>query len=184
MIGELVVFAGNANREIAEKICERLGQPMAPALIGAFSDGETRVELKQNVRGRDVFLIQPTCSPANDSLMELLIMLDAAEGTGRVIGGQGEEPFLQRYQLRCSVTCPERADDIVLALEMPVQRAAGDPGLLRDLVQGRDTDPLHAEQPGGCLQQSVVGSLRFFLRFPGHVSVRRFLVIVWSYLQE
>ena len=57
MYGEMVIFSGNANPDLAEKICHRLGQPLSPAFVGRFSDGESRVELKQNVRGRDVFLM-------------------------------------------------------------------------------------------------------------------------------
>ena len=86
MYGEMVLFSGNANPALAEKICHRLGQPLSPAIIGRFSDGESRVELQQNVRGRDVFLIQPTSAPANDHLMELLIMAEACKrsSAGRI----------------------------------------------------------------------------------------------------
>lgn len=74
---ELLVFSGNANRKLAERICKYLDIPLGAAAIGKFSDGETRVEIESNVRGRDVFLIQPTCAPANEHIMELLIMVDA-----------------------------------------------------------------------------------------------------------
>ncbi len=86
MFGEMVLFTGNANPELARGIGRSLGQPLAPAQTGRFSDGETRVELKANVRGRDVFLIQPTCAPANDNLMELLIMAEACKrsSAGRI----------------------------------------------------------------------------------------------------
>ena len=77
MEGEILVFSGNANLGLAKKICGYLDVPLAPALIGRFSDGETRVEIESNVRGRDVFVIQPTCSPANENLMEMLIIIDA-----------------------------------------------------------------------------------------------------------
>ncbi len=86
MYGEMVLFSGNANPALAGRIAERLGHPLAPAHVGRFSDGETRVELQQNVRGRDVFLIQPTCAPTNDHLMELLIMAEACKrsSVGRI----------------------------------------------------------------------------------------------------
>ncbi len=74
---ELLVFSGNANRKLSERICKYLDIPLGAAAIGKFSDGETRVEIESNVRGRDVFLIQPTCAPANEHIMELLIMVDA-----------------------------------------------------------------------------------------------------------
>ena len=77
MDAELIVFSGNANRPLAEKICDWLDMPLGEALVGQFSDGETRVELNSNVRGRDVFIIQSTSSPTNHHLMEALIMADA-----------------------------------------------------------------------------------------------------------
>src|SRR5688572_25657252 len=86
MYGEMVLFTGNANRGLAKRIGERLGHPLAAANVNRFSDGETRVELLQNVRGRDVFLLQPTSAPANDHLMELLIMAEACKrsSAGRI----------------------------------------------------------------------------------------------------
>jgi ribose-phosphate pyrophosphokinase len=73
------IFTGTANPELAQKICGHLGTTLGQALVTAFSDGEIRVEIGDNVRGRDVFLIQPTCPPANHNLMELLIMIDAVK---------------------------------------------------------------------------------------------------------
>jgi ribose-phosphate pyrophosphokinase len=73
------IFTGNANPELAQKICGHLDIPLGKALVSAFSDGEIRVEIGDNVRGRDVFLIQSTCPPANHNLMELLIMIDAVK---------------------------------------------------------------------------------------------------------
>lgn len=77
MANNLMVFAGNANPALADKIAKHIGIPVGDAAVGKFSDGEVSVEIKENVRGKDVFIIQPTCSPANDSLMELLLMADA-----------------------------------------------------------------------------------------------------------
>lgn len=73
----MMIFTGNANPELALKISSHLQLPIGQATVGTFSDGETLVEILENVRGRDVFIIQSTCSPANDNLMELLIMADA-----------------------------------------------------------------------------------------------------------
>lgn len=78
MDAELIVFSGNANRPLAEKICDWLDMPVGEAMVSQFSDGETRVELGTNVRGRDVFIIQPISKPANEHLMEAMIMADAA----------------------------------------------------------------------------------------------------------
>jgi ribose-phosphate pyrophosphokinase len=73
------ILTGNANPELARKICDHLSLPLGQALVTTFSDGEIRVEISENVRGRDIFLIQSTCPPANHNLMELLIMIDAVK---------------------------------------------------------------------------------------------------------
>lgn len=72
-----MVFSGNANPQLADRIARYIGVPLGNASIDKFSDGEISVELKENVRGKDVFIIQPTCSPANDNIVELLLMADA-----------------------------------------------------------------------------------------------------------
>ena len=72
------VFSGTANPELARKICDYLNVPLGDCLIKRFSDGEIFVEIKEHIRGADVFIIQPTCPPVNEHLMELLIMIDAA----------------------------------------------------------------------------------------------------------
>lgn len=73
----LMVFSGNANRPLAEAIAASLGVPMGRATVGRFSDGEVMVEITENVRGQDIYLIQPTCSPAAENFMELMAMVDA-----------------------------------------------------------------------------------------------------------
>lgn len=86
MYGDLKVLTGNANPAIAQGICDHLRVPLGSAKCAKFSDGETNVEVKDNVRGRDVFIIQSTCAPTNDHLMELLIMVDACKrsSAGRI----------------------------------------------------------------------------------------------------
>lgn len=74
---DLMVFTGNANPELAKKIVSNLGIQLGQASVSQFSDGEIAVELHDNVRGRDVFVVQPTCAPTNDNLMELIVMVDA-----------------------------------------------------------------------------------------------------------
>jgi ribose-phosphate pyrophosphokinase len=74
----LAVFTGNANPKLAAKICGQLNVSLTDVLVSQFSEGEIRVEIKENIRGKDVFIIQPTCPPANNNLMELLILIDAA----------------------------------------------------------------------------------------------------------
>ncbi len=74
---EPVILSGNANRPLAMKIAEHLNCPLAAAVVDRFSDGEIRIEVKETVRGKDVFVIQPTCAPVNDHLVELLLLIDA-----------------------------------------------------------------------------------------------------------
>ncbi|RPF42471.1 ribose-phosphate pyrophosphokinase [Thermodesulfitimonas autotrophica] len=71
------IFSGNANQKLAEEICNYLGVPLGDSAVGRFSDGEIWVRINENVRGTDAFVIQPTCWPVNENLMELLIMIDA-----------------------------------------------------------------------------------------------------------
>lgn len=77
MNGQMKIFSGNANPQLAGEICKYLGVSLSKALVGRFSEGEVRVKIEDNVRGKDVFIIQSTCPPVNDNLMELLIMTDA-----------------------------------------------------------------------------------------------------------
>ncbi len=73
----LVIFAGNSNPVLAHKICDYLNVPMGGAKVKTFSDGEVQIEIDENVRSKDVFIIQSTCGPVNDNLVELLLMIDA-----------------------------------------------------------------------------------------------------------
>ncbi|MGH8431512.1 MAG: ribose-phosphate pyrophosphokinase, partial [Solimonas sp.] len=74
---KLMLFSGNANPKLSRDIANYLKQPLGQAVISQFSDGEIQIEIQENVRGKDVFVIQPTCAPTNDNVMELLLMLDA-----------------------------------------------------------------------------------------------------------
>ncbi|WP_454762745.1 ribose-phosphate pyrophosphokinase [Cupriavidus campinensis] len=73
----LMVFTGNANPKLAEAVVQHLGMPLGKALVGRFSDGEVQVEIQENVRGKHVIVLQSTCAPTNDNLMELMVMVDA-----------------------------------------------------------------------------------------------------------
>lgn len=77
--GKMVVFAGNANPQLAQAIVNHLGFSLGKAIVNKFSDGEVMVEILDSVRGQDVFIVQPTCTPINDNLMELLVMVDAVK---------------------------------------------------------------------------------------------------------
>ena len=85
-IENMMILAGNANRELANHIADYLTVPIGNAFVGRFSDGEISVEISENIRNMDVFIIQPTCEPTNDNLMELLVMIDAAKrsSAGRI----------------------------------------------------------------------------------------------------
>lgn len=73
----MMIFTGNANPQLARAVVEHLNMPLGKATVGKFSDGEIQVEILENVRGKDVFVLQSTCSPTNDNLMELMVMVDA-----------------------------------------------------------------------------------------------------------
>src|ERR671935_2566698 len=75
---DLVIFSGNSNKPLVKEICDYLQIEVGRCDVGKFSDGEIQIEIEENVRGRDVFLVQSTSTPVNDHLMELLIMIDAA----------------------------------------------------------------------------------------------------------
>ena len=83
---DIKIFAGNSNRALAEEIAEKIGLPVGLATVGQFSDGEAQINIGEVVRGSDVFLIQSTCTPVNDNLVELLIMIDALKraSAGRI----------------------------------------------------------------------------------------------------
>jgi len=77
MLDKIKIFCGNSNPQLAREICEKLGLSLSESLVRTFSDGEIRVEIRENVRGRDVYIVQSTCAPTNNNLMEMLIMMDA-----------------------------------------------------------------------------------------------------------
>ncbi len=85
-IERMMIFAGNANPQLAQAVADNIGVPLGRATVSQFSDGEIHVEILENVRGCDIFVIQPTCAPTNDHLMELLIMVDALQraSAGRI----------------------------------------------------------------------------------------------------
>jgi ribose-phosphate pyrophosphokinase len=85
-VSKLKLFTGNANPQLSERIAARLGYPLGRARVGRFSDGEVDVEILENVRGQDVFLLQSTCAPTSDAILELLIMADALKraSAGRI----------------------------------------------------------------------------------------------------
>ena len=156
---DFMVFTGNANPVLAAEVAYELDISLGLADVGRFSDGEVRVELKQNVRARDVFVIQSTCSPTNENLMELLIMVDALKraSAGRIsaiipyfgYARQDRRPRSTRVPITAKVlanmlqavgvnhvlTMDLHADQIQGFFDIPVDNIYASPVLLGDLVQ-------------------------------------------------
>jgi len=154
---DFMVFTGNANPGLATEIAKNLGITLGAMQVGRFSDGEVTVEIKQNVRARDIFVVQSTCAPTNDNLMELLIMVDAlkrasAERISAVIpysgyARQDRRPRSTRVPISAKVvanmlqavgvnrllTMDLHADQIQGFFDIPVDNIYASPVLLRDL---------------------------------------------------
>jgi ribose-phosphate pyrophosphokinase len=159
-----MVFTGNANPELAQKIVDRLGIPMGDATVGKFSDGEITVELNENVRGRDVFVVQPTCAPTNDNIMELIVMVDALRraSAGRITAvvpyfgyaRQDRRVRSSRVPISAKVvadmmvgvgvdrvlTVDLHAEQIQGFFDVPVDNVYGSPVLLDDITQQKHED--------------------------------------------
>ena len=120
MDSNLLIFSGSANPDLAAKISQYLGVPLGNALVGHFSDGETRIEIESSVRGADVFIIQPTCAPSNENIMELLIFIDAlrrasAQRITAVIPYYGYSRQERKSAPRTPITAKLMADLLVTA---------------------------------------------------------------------
>src|SRR3954467_83848 len=134
---ELKIFAGSAHRELAQRICAYIGVPLGDATVSTFPDGETLVKINENIRGRDVYLVQPTCPPTNQNLMELLIMVDAARRASAaritaVIPFFGYARQDRKDQPRVPITAKLVANlltaagvDRVLTMDLHAQQVAG-----------------------------------------------------------
>ena len=154
---DFLVFAGNANKMLAAEIASSLNTQLGAMEVGRFSDGEVLVEIRQNVRARDVFVVQPTCAPTNDNLMELLIMVDALKraSAGRInavipyfgYARQDRRPrssrvpisakvvanLLQKMGVGSILTMDLHADQIQGFFDIPVDNIYASPVLLADL---------------------------------------------------
>src|SRR3989442_11765056 len=134
---DLKLFTGNANRPLAQEIAQYLRVPLSDAEVSRFSDGEVYVQVNENVRGADVFVVQPTCPPVNDNLMELLIMIDAfkrasARRITAVLPYYGYARQDRKVQPRVPITAKLAADlleaagvDRVLALDLHAGQIQG-----------------------------------------------------------
>lgn len=157
-MSNLIVFSGNATPELAAQIVENLHVPLGQAEVGSFSDGEIAVEINENVRGADVFIIQSTCAPTNDNLMELVVMTDALRraSAGRItavvpyfgyarqdrrvrsarvpISAKVVADMLTTVGVDRLLTVDLHADQIQGFFDIPVDNVYGSPVILDDII--------------------------------------------------
>ena len=173
----MTVFAGNANPELAAAIAKHLGFPMGKAHVGRFSDGEINVEILENIRGRETFIVQPTCPPTAENLMELLVMVDAMRraSAARITAvipyfgyaRQDRRPRAQRVAITAKLaasmivasgvdrvlTVDLHADQIQGFFDIPVDNVYASPVLLHDAwKQGYDNMIVVSPDVGGVVR--------------------------------
>ena len=163
---ELMIFTGNANPKLAQDVADYLRVPLGNAKVGRFSDGEVTVEINENVRGREVFILQSTCAPTNESLMEVLIMADALRraSAGRITAAmpyfgyarQDRRPRSARVAITAKLvanmlgaagvdrvmTMDLHADQIQGFFDVPVDNIYGSPILLNDVLSKQLEKPI------------------------------------------
>ncbi|MPS34202.1 MAG: ribose-phosphate diphosphokinase [Stenotrophomonas sp.] len=178
----LLVFSGNANKPLAQSICKELGVQPGKALVSKFSDGEVQVEIQENVRKQDVFVVQPTCAPSAENLMELLVIIDAlkrasAASVTAVVpyfgyARQDRRMRSSRVPITAKVaakmfsavhtdqilTVDLHADQIQGFFDMPVDNVYASPLLLADIWRAYGTDNLIVVSPdvGGVVRARAV----------------------------
>ena len=178
----LLVFSGNANRPLAQAVCRELGVPMGKALVGKFSDGEVQVEIEENVRGQDVFVIQSTSAPTAENFMELLVLIDALKRASASVvtavvpyfgyARQDRRPRSARVPITAKVaakmftavntdrvlTVDLHADQIQGFFDMPVDNVYASPLLLADIWRNQGTDNIIVVSPdvGGVVRARAI----------------------------
>ena len=178
----LMVFSGNANLPLASNIAHELNVPMGKAVVGRFSDGEVMVEVMENVRGRDVYVIQSTCAPTADNFMELLVMIDAMKraSASRVTAiipyfgyaRQDRRPRSARVPITAKVaammisavgtdrvvTVDLHADQIQGFFDMPVDNVYASPLTLADIWQAQSHHEIVVVSPdvGGVVRARAI----------------------------
>ena len=178
----LLVFSGNANRPLAESVCRELGVRLGKALVSRFSDGEVQVEIEENVRRQEVFVIQPTCAPSAENLVELLVLVDAlkrasvASVTAVVpyfgYARQDRRPRSSRVAITAKVaasmfsavgcdrvlTIDLHADQIQGFFDIPVDNVYASPLLLADIWRAHGTDNMVVVSPdvGGVVRARAI----------------------------
>ncbi len=167
----LLLFTGNANRPLALSVCRELGVPLGKALVSRFSDGEVQVEIEEPVRGQDVYVLQPTCAPTAENLMELLVLVDALKRASvnsvtAVVpyfgyARQDRRPRSARVPITAKVaakmfgavgtdrllTVDLHADQIQGFFDIPVDNVYSSPLLLADIWRTHGTDNLIVVSP-------------------------------------
>jgi ribose-phosphate pyrophosphokinase len=178
----LLVFTGNANRPLAQAVCRQLGIPLGKALVGQFSDGEVQVEIEENVRRQEVFVIQPTCAPTAEYFMELLVLIDALKRASVAsvtavmpyfgYARQDRRPRSARVPITAKVaakmfsavgadrvlTLDLHADQIQGFFDIPVDNVYASPVLLADIWRSQGTDNLIVVSPdvGGVVRARAI----------------------------
>ena len=178
----LLVFSGNANLTLAKAVCRELSVPMGKALVGKFSDGEVQVEIEENVRRQEVFVIQSTCAPTAENFMELLVMVDALKraSAGSVTAvvpylgyaRQDRRPRSARVPITAKVaakmfsavgtdrvlTIDLHADQIQGFFDIPVDNVYASPILLADIWRNQGTDNVMVVSPdvGGVVRARAI----------------------------
>ncbi len=178
----ILIFSGRANRPLAESICQELGIPMGKALVGTFSDGEVQVEIEENVRRQEVFVVQPTSAPTADHFMELLAIVDALKRASATLvtavipyfgyARQDRRPRSARVPITAKVaakmigavgtdrvlTVDLHADQIQGFFEMPVDNVYASPVLLADIWRQQGSDDLIVVSPdvGGVVRARAI----------------------------
>ena len=181
---DMKLFAGNATPELAQKIADRLFTKLGSAAVGRFSDGEISVQINENVRGSDVFIIQSTCAPTNDNLMELIVMVDAMRraSAGRItavipyfgyarqdrrvrssrvpITAKVVADFLSSVGVDRVLTVDLHAEQIQGFFDVPVDNVFGSPVLLEDMKSRQLEDPVVVSPDiGGVVRARAIAKL-------------------------
>ena len=178
----LLVFSGNANRPLAEAVCKELGIRLGKAQVGRFSDGEVQVEIEENVRRQEAFVIQPTCAPSAENLVELMVLVDALKRASvssvtAVVpyfgyARQDRRPRSSRVPITAKVaakmfgavgtdrvlTVDLHADQIQGFFDMPVDNVYASPLLLADIWRAHGTDNMVVVSPdvGGVVRARAI----------------------------
>jgi len=178
----ILIFSGNANRPLAQAICRELSLPLGKALVGKFSDGEAQVEIEENVRKQEVYVIQPTCAPTAENFMELVVLIDALKRASAATvtavlpyfgyARQDRRPRSTRVAITAKVaakilstvgtdrvlTVDLHADQIQGFFDVPVDNVYASPLLLADIWRTQGTDGLIVVSPdvGGVVRARAI----------------------------